>query len=169
MRDGKFKIAKNTQNWWGFTLQRGHAFGLYKGVCYVSAAEPDTYTAKNIVVYRQKKDKANVDYYRWSRTSIPADSELGKLIRDVLANSPYDGVQFRPERHQTAANWKPMPDNYKPNKMEQERQTRLQYDDTPWRPGFPTFQTRRPETTPKLPRPTQPRTWVDYIYREAMA
>lgn len=138
MVDGRIRIAGHTQPWWGFTLQRGHAYGLYRGICYVSGAEPDPNKAGNIIVYRQKKDKANVDYYRWSRTSIPADCQLGQLILEAIASSPYDRVTFRPESVNTEV----------------------------WQPHFPTYRKRRPDTMPRLPRQRIRKTWVDQIVQE---
>lgn len=139
MVDGRIRIANNTQPWFGFTLQRGHAYGLYLGVCYVSGAEPDPSKAGNIIVYRQKKDKDNVDYYRWSRTSISACCQLGRLIMAAISESPYGCVTFRPEEI----------------KMEV------------WQPYFPTYRKRRPDAMPRLPRQRIRKTWVDQIVKEA--
>lgn len=180
MKDGKIKIAACKTSWFSFDLVRGHAFGLYKGVCYVSAGEPDKRQIGNIIMYKRSRTLNN---YRWSKTSIPAKSNLGKLFLDTLANSPYNGVEFQEERFDISTHWKSMPAGYKPAKRhirqnEKQREgiinrkfagERHFYDDTPWRPDFPTFRDHCPDTTPR-PRPQrQAKTWVDRICSEAMA
>ena len=176
MKPNNFKIAKNTQEWWGFTLQRGHAFGLYqpevykRGTCYVSGGEPDSRHMNCIVAY--KRLEHNPNYYRWEAVSVFVGSDLGRLILQTLKDSPYDGVIFRPERSQAVSHWKPMPANYQQKKGLRKEFHPVdgipcKYDSTPWRPNFPTFQTRRPDTTPPLTRPAKAKTWVDRICANA--
>lgn len=158
MKEGVFKIAHNTQPWWGFTLQRGHAYGLYRGVCYVSAAEPSETEKGKIVVYKQSRTK---DFYRWSRQTIHRESELGHLIVDAICASPYDGVTFREDRKEfdifvcDGETGKVVP-----------AKTCLDH----WAPGYQTMsQSRRGHYDPRPLMPKRATTWVDQICQEAMA
>lgn len=94
MKDGVFKIAKNTQPWWGFTLRQGHIFGMYSGVCYVSAAVADEKRPGRVLARRCRITK---NCYRWETVSVSCQSELGRLILDAKNRSPYKGVKLPPE------------------------------------------------------------------------
>ena len=79
------------------------------------------------------------NYFWWVKLSINVSSELGAIVMEAVRKSPYKGIEF-------------------PNSTT---------DCSKSKPHFPTFQTRRPETTPPLPRPAQAETWVDRICQEA--
>lgn len=167
MKKDKMRIATCRQEWFGFSLVRGHAFGRYNGVCYVSGGEPCPRFKGNIIVYQHSQ---TANSHRWRKASVHVESDIGRVIIDALTRSPYDGVDFQEERFDVSTNWKPMPGNYRPADRRVHRGKRMTedqcrnnaaierrlagakcfYDDTPWRPGFPTFRDHRPDTTPKL-------------------
>lgn len=91
MKDGKFRVAHNTQPWFNFTLQRGHIFGQYEGLRYVSACEPDPRNDERIIVY-QSDDAPALN--RWRKLSIHKCCALGFIIRKVHRESPYPCVTF---------------------------------------------------------------------------
>lgn len=196
MRNKKIKIARNTQNWWGFTLQRGHAFGLYDGICYVSGGEPCPKKVGNILVYKQIPDRANLGHYYWQEISIPDKSELGSLMLNALYASPYENVSFLEPRFDTHNEWRQMsrykqaaPKERKPAQMKHtssvwdKRQAELRtygeaekkppemcyHDIRKWCPNFPTFRSRRAEYKPIPPAPRPQKTWVDQIIAKAQA
>lgn len=132
MKDGKIKISHRQQDWWGFTLQQGHAFGLFQGVCYVSAAVPDPNRHNHIIMYKKIRGK---NYDRWTAISIPRHAAVAQAFIDAIIESPFAGVTFKAER----------------------------YNGSTWTPTFPTYQSKRPERTPRLPSRKPPKTYVDAI------
>lgn len=89
MRIEKFKVAQNRQPWNGFNLARGHLFGRYEGVLYVSTAAPDSYRPGYIKAYRHSRTQ---NVHKWNAVSILAKSELGQLIIAAQAKNPWGGV-----------------------------------------------------------------------------
>lgn len=165
MKPNRFKVAHNTQDWWGFTLQRGHVFGLYqpdpnrRGVCYVSGGEPDGKRRNRFIVYRQTANDVNPNYYRWTPVSIPVDCELGKLILTALDSSSYDHVSIPVDYTRVHREWQSMPDNINVERVTvvQRHAARtdtmeIQFINEKPRPNFPTFQHTRPEYSPQPPK-----------------
>lgn len=167
MKNGKFKIAHNVQEWWGFTLQRGHAFGMYDGVCYVSSGQPDDKLRDHIRVYEQIKPMPGraVDAYRWRSVPVLADSDLGQIILLTLRNSPYDGLSQRQDHFRANPRWTRVPGGH----VEQTTGKPYYLGDPGWKEHFPTFREKRPTTMPRLPRQGVQRTWVDDICKQALS
>lgn len=105
MKDGVMRIAMQKTKWWDFDLYRGHIYGLFEGVCYVSACEPDTRPGF-IIVYEQRPDRANAKRYVWEKKSIPADCDLAGLIFDAMESSPFKGVEFKEPHFDLHSEWK---------------------------------------------------------------
>lgn len=85
------------------------------------------------------KQVCGPNYAKWVKLSINASSTLGALVIETVKSSPYKGVEF--------------PDS--------------ETDCSRSKPHFPTFQSRRPEATPPLPRSVKAQTWVDRICQKA--
>lgn len=173
MKPNNFKVAHNTQDWWGFTLQRGHVFGLYKpdpdkrGVCYVSGGEPDSKHKNCLIAYQQTAQKQTPDCYQWNPVSVHVNSVLGRYILDALRSSPYDAVSIPVDYQRIQREWQPMPENYAVKEPVQDKNgmyivgnarvyrkpaATVQHMQGKPRPNFPTFQSKRPEYTPRPPK-----------------
>lgn len=174
MKPNNFKVAHNTQDWWGFTLQRGHVFGLFKpdpdkrGVCYVSGGEPDSKHKHCLIAYQQTANKQTPDCYQWNPVSVHVNSTLGRIILETLRTSPYDCVSIPVDYQRINREWKAMPENYAIAVPKQDENglyclpggarvyrkpaESVQYKEGKSRPNFPTFRDQRPEFSPKLPK-----------------
>ncbi len=93
--ENKFRIATCKTPWNGFNLVRGHIFGVYDGVFYVSGLYPNKHKKNHVLVY---KCRQTPDCYRWSRISINSDSELVQLMIDARKSSQYKEVSFIKEK-----------------------------------------------------------------------
>lgn len=136
MKDKPFKAAPNRREWYGFNLLQGHIFGIYEGVPYVSNAAPGPRPG-TIYAYQCT---ITPDCFHWEQVTIPAASELGKLLIVAQAYNLYGGA-------------KPMP---------------IKRDDHVWPPKYPTANTKRKgHYLPRPPTPQVPKTWVDAICASA--
>lgn len=84
MKDKPFKAAPNRREWYGFNLLQGHIFGIYEGVPYVSNAAPGPRPG-TICAYQCT---ITPDCFHWEQVTIPAASELGKLLIVAQAYTP---------------------------------------------------------------------------------
>lgn len=167
MKNKKVRIAQHVQDWWDFTLQPGHAFGLYNGTCYVTAGEPDPNKIGFFLMYKQTPDRANLGRYNWPQISVREDSEIGQLFLAALFASPYNGVDAKIPKYRPHTNWRQVPQQYvRANKRYGKD---CWYSDKTWYPNFPTFRSRRAEYKPIPPAPRPQKTWVDQIIAEAQA
>ncbi len=146
--DNEFRIATCKTPWNGFNLVRGHVFGVYKGVCYVSTAAPDERKRGFIRVY---VDTPTKDCHRWAARSISSTGEVGKLIVAVQAVNPYGGADIQEVKPRM--NWRGKAAPYTLPKVEPPSMTTMS-------------QSRRGHYSPRPPIPKIQKTWVDQICEE---
>ncbi len=155
--EGKFRVAKGPFPWFDFSIQKGHIFGLYEGVCYVSGLEPDKRTAGRIFAYKQQRTP---DGSIWHKISISAGSKLGKLLRAARADSHIQTVVFH----------EPKPCLKWTAKEAPEVGTGGTWTGADVKaPHYHVMsQSRRGHYNPRPPMPKRAKTWVDQICREGM-
>lgn len=155
--EGKFRVAKGPFSWLDFSIQKGHIFGLYEGVCYVTGLEPDKRDTNKIFVYKQQRTS---DGSIWHKVSIPSGCELGKLLRAARANSPIQEVIFYERKPCLRWTAKERPKAEKGGTWTGADIKAPHY--------HAMSQSRKDHYNPMPPMPKRKRTWVDQICREAM-
>lgn len=98
-KGNSFSIAKNAQKWHGFTLNRGHIFGVFRGGYYVSTGEIVEFRkdkfGNRTAVYQLYYERGTADNYKWYGSKISERTELGKLIAATAAKKQ-PGVSYKP-------------------------------------------------------------------------
>lgn len=148
--ENEFRIATCKTPWNGFNLVRGHVFGVYMGVCYVSTAVPDERQRGFIRVY---VDTPTKDCHRWAIKSIPAAGVVGRLIIAAQEANQYGGADIQEVKPRMSWRGKAGPCTLP--EVEPPRMATMS-------------QSRKDHYNPMPPMPKRAKTWVDQICREAM-